>query len=118
MFLLSIFTLLYSFITGNQYGKSIDYITTFQRPSVIFYSTFFVIFIFSFEWKKGLFMKIIRYISNTSYDIYLSQAGILYLYTQYYIGRYVHVDNLSFGVKAFAVTLIGSIALNEIKKLL
>lgn len=118
MFLLSIFTLLYSFITGNQYGKSIDYITTFQRPSVIFYSTFFVIFIFSFEWKKGLFMKIVRYISNTSYDIYLSQAGILYLYTQYYIGRYVHVDNLSFGVNAFAVTLIGSIALNEIKKLL
>lgn len=118
VFLLSTFILLYSFIMGNQYGKSIDYITTFQRPAVIFYSTFFVIFIFSLEWKKGLFMQVIRYISNTSYDIYLSQAGILYLYTQYYIGRYVHLDNLSFGINAFIVTLAGAIVLNVVKKLL
>lgn len=63
-------------------------------------------------------MKIVRYISDMSYDIYLVQSGILYLYTEYYIGRYVHADSLNFEVSAFLVTVFGSIILNKLKKVL
>ncbi|MFL0194616.1 acyltransferase [Clostridium sp. WILCCON 0269] len=118
MFLFSIFVMLCDLVLKNQYNKGIDYITTFQRPAVLIYSLFFILFIFSFRWKKGFFMDIIRYISNTSYDIYLSQAGIIYLYGQYYTAKYGQMGNLHFILSAFIVTLIGAVLLNEVKKLL
>lgn len=118
MFFLSVLPMFYNFISGNQYNKDIDYITTFQRPSVLVYSTLFILFIFSFRWKKGIFMDIIKYISNTSYDIYLCQSGILYLYEQYYTQKYGYMGNLNFALSAFIVTFFGSMILNKVKKLL
>ena len=118
MFLLSIFIVLYNFIPGNQYNKDIDCITTFQRPAVLVYYKLFILFIFSLRWKKGFFMDIIKYISNTSYDIYLSQSGILYLYGQYYTVKYGNMGNLHFFLSAFIVTFFGAVVLNRLKKVL
>jgi surface polysaccharide O-acyltransferase-like enzyme len=117
-FLISVFIIIYGFVSGNQFNKNVDYATTFQRPAVLLYSTAFIFFVFSFRFKKGFVMKIVRYISDMSYDIYLVQSGILYLYTEYYIGRYVHADSLNFEVSAFLVTVFGSIILNKLKKVL
>lgn len=63
-------------------------------------------------------MDIIKYISNTSYDIYLSQSGILYLYGQYYTVKYGNMGNLHFFLSAFIVTFFGAVVLNRLKKVL
>jgi surface polysaccharide O-acyltransferase-like enzyme len=118
LFLISVFVVIYGFIEGKQFSGNVDYTTTFQRPAVLFYSTAFILFIFSFKFQKGLIMKIVRYISDMSYDIYLVQAGILYIYTQYYINKYVDAGNLDFEINAFLITIFGSIALSKLKKIL
>lgn len=118
MFLASIYIVIYGFIPGSQYNKDIDYMTTFQRPAVLMYTIFFILFIFSFKWKNGFIMRIIRYVSNTSYDIYLSHAGILYFYSQYYVNKSMPLNSLHFELKAYIVTLFGAIIINEAKKLL
>lgn len=118
MFLLSVFIILYGFISGNQYNKDIDYITTFERPAVLVYSTLFILFIFSLKWKKGFFMDIIKYISGVSYDIYLCQSGILYLYGQYYTVKYGSMGNVHFFLTGFIVTFFGAVVLNRLKKVL
>ncbi|CAB1251587.1 Putative poly-beta-1,6-N-acetyl-D-glucosamine export protein [Clostridiaceae bacterium BL-3] len=118
LFLISAFIVIYGFISGNQFVKNVDYVTTFQRPAVLVYSTFFIFFIFSFNFSRGFIMNIIRYISDISYDIYLVQSGILYLYTQYYMSRYIHADNLSFEINAFLITIFGSIVISKVKKVL
>ncbi|MEY8000365.1 acyltransferase [Clostridium sp. Mt-5] len=117
-FLITVFMAIYGFISGNQFRGNVDYVTTFQRPVILFYSTAFILFVFSFKFKGGFIMKIIRYISDISYDIYLVQAGILYLYTQYYLNKYIHADNLSFEMSAFLITVFSSIVLTKVKKVL
>lgn len=116
-FFIVTYVLIRESILNTQLGRDIDYSTTFLRPSVAIYTIFFVLFIFSVNWNKSLLIKPILYISKNSYGIYLSHAFILYFYIQYYTSRSMSINSLGFGIKAFLVTFIGSIVINESRKL-
>ncbi len=116
--IISMLYVLDSLIFYKGIGKNLEYLVTFQRPSIIIYSTLFILFIFSFNWKNKLFMGIIKYISKASYSVYLCHALILYLYTQYYISNGYSLNSLHFELKAFLITFFGALIINELKKFL
>lgn len=118
LFFLSTYLMLQETFTSIRIGKDIDYATTFLRPTVLAYSIFIVIFIFSIQWKENSLIKPISYISKNSYFIYLSHAIILYYFTQYYINNSLVINNLEFGAKAFLVSFLGPIVINEAKNFL
>lgn len=118
LFLLSAYLMLQETFTSIRVGKDIDYATTFLRPTVFVYSIFIVLFIFCIQWKENIFMKLISYVAKHSYSIYLSHAVILYYFTQYYIDNSLVINSLHFGVKAFVVSLLGPIVINEAKNFL
>jgi surface polysaccharide O-acyltransferase-like enzyme len=118
LFLASTFIMLYDAASSIRIGKDLEYAVTFMRPTVVSYSIFLIFFIFSIEWKENIFMKIISYISRNSYAIYLSHALILFYFMRYYTGLSLSVGSAEFGVKAFIVTLTGSILVNEAKRFL
>ncbi|WML35789.1 acyltransferase [Clostridium sp. OS1-26] len=117
-FLVSICIMLYDAASSIKIGKDLEYAATFMRPAVLLYSVLLILFIFSVEWKENIFMKIVNYISKNSYAIYLSHALVLYYFMRYYTGLSLSVGSAAFEVKAFIVTLIGSIFLNEAKRFL
>lgn len=116
--LISVVYILNSIIFYNGLGKNLEYLVTFQRPSIIIYSTLFILFVFSFNWKNKLFVGIIKYISKRTYSIYLCHALILYFYTQYYISNKYPLNSLHFELKAFLITFFGALIINELKKIL
>ncbi|MBP2032472.1 surface polysaccharide O-acyltransferase-like enzyme [Clostridium algifaecis] len=118
MFICSIFYLLDAIILGNQYSRNLEHIVTFQRPSVIVYSVLIILCILSINWKNGLFMCIVRYISDGSYTVYLCHAGILYFCTKYYIDNSYAIGSAHFELKAILITFFGAIIINRIKKFL
>lgn len=118
LFLVSTYIMVYDAASNIRIGKDLEYAVTFMRPTVVLYSMFLIFFIFSIEWKENIFMKIVGYISKNSYAIYLSHALILFYFMKYYIGLSLSVGSAAFGIKAFIVTLIGSILVNEAKRFL
>ena len=118
LFFISTYVMLQESFTSIRIGKDIDYATTFLRPTVLVYSIFLVLFIFCIQWKENIFMKPISYVAKNSYSIYLSHAIILYYFTQHYINNSLVINNLQFGVKAFAVSFLGPIVINEAKNFL
>lgn len=118
IFLMSTCGMLYEAFYGIKVVKNLEYATTFMRPTVVVYSIFIILCMFSIPWKEGILINIIKYISKNSYFIYLSHAIILYYFTKYYLENSLSVGTAQFGVEAFAVTLIGPIAINEVKKYL
>lgn len=111
------FGLIYESMVTTKFVSDIDYVATFLRPSVLIYSTIFTFFIFSINWKEDLLMKSIQYISKSSYGVYLSHAFILYYYIQYCTNRSIPINTLQFGIKAFFISFIGAILINESRKL-
>jgi Uncharacterized protein conserved in bacteria len=118
LFFLSTYAMLQDSFTSIRISKDIDYATTFLRPTVFAYSIFLVLSIFCIQWKENIFMKPISYVAKNSYSIYLSHAIILYYFTQHYINHSLAINNLQFGVKAFAVSFLGPIIINEAKSFL
>lgn len=118
LFLISTYIMLYDAASSIRIGKDLEYAVTFMRPTVVLYSMFLIFFIFSIEWKENILMKVVKYISKSSYAIYLSHALILFYFMRYYIDLPLSVGSAAFGVKAFIVTLIGSILVNEAKRFL
>jgi surface polysaccharide O-acyltransferase-like enzyme len=113
----SIYLLIKEAFVNTKTYIDIDFATTFLRPSVIVYTIFLILFIFSINWKEGVLLKAVQYISRNSYGIYLSHAFILYYYTQYYLNRSMSVSNFQFGITAFAITFLGAIIINESRRL-
>lgn len=118
LFLLSISIMLYDAASSIKNGKDLEYAVTFMRPTVMLYSIFLMFFIFSVQWKENIFMKIVGYVSKSSYAIYLSHALILFFFMRYYMGLSLSVGSAVFGVKSFIVTIIGSVLINELKRFL
>ncbi len=117
MFTGVILGLIYESMINTKLIADIDFVTTFLRPSVLIYTVFFILFIFSIQWTEGVLMKLIQYISKNSYGIYLSHAFILYYYTIYCTNRTIPINSLQFGIKAFLLSFIGAILINEGRKL-
>lgn len=118
LFLLSVCGMLYDTFSSIKIGKDLEYATTFMRPTVLIYSIFIVLFMFSIPWKESIFTKIINYISKNSYSIYLSHAIVLYYFTKYYMEKSLPIGSADFGIKAFVISLITPIVINEGKKYL
>jgi len=118
LFLLSIYIILQEAFDSTRIGREIEYATTFLRPTIFLYSILFILFVFSIKWKKNTLMKPISYIAKNSYSIYLSHAIILYYFTQHYINNSLSINSLQFGIKAFVVSFLGPIVINEAKNYL
>ena len=118
LFFISTYVMIQESFNSIRISKDIEYATTFLRPTVLVYSIFLVLFIFCIQWKENIFMKPISYVAKNSYSIYLSHAIILYYFTQYYINHSLVINSLQFGVKAFAVSFLGPIVINEAKNFL
>lgn len=115
-FVLVVFGFIYEIIINTRMTKNIDYTTTFLRPSVLIYSVILILFIFSINWKNNLFMKIVQYISKSSYGIYLSHPLILYYFSKYYTDNLLQINSIAFGVKGFLIAFFGGIIINQIRK--
>lgn len=118
LLILSICQMMYEVITNARLGKDIEYITNFLRPSILVYTILLILFMFSIDWKDNIFMKFIKYISDTSYSIYLSHAMILYFFTMYSSKLNLSINSFRFGISAFIVTFLVPIMINEGKKFL
>ncbi|WP_125153602.1 acyltransferase [Clostridium rectalis] len=81
--------------------KSLDYATTFIRPSIIVYSVVFSAFLVILKIKSKFLLKFLKNISNNSYVIYLSHPLVLY----YYI-KLLKDMNISIGNVYFIITSI------------
>jgi surface polysaccharide O-acyltransferase-like enzyme len=117
IFIAVTFGLIYGAMINTKSALDLDFVTTFLRPSVLVYTIVFVLLVFSIEWKENLLMKLIQYVSRSSYGIYLSHAFILYEYTQYCTNRSIPINTLQFGIKAFFISFIGAILINQSRKL-
>ena len=83
LFFISVLAMANEVMVNIHLRKDLEYTTTFLRPTVLIYSIAFIMVAFTLNWKRGIIMKAISFISKSSYDIYLSHALILYYYTQY-----------------------------------
>lgn len=110
--------MIYEAFYGIKVIKDLDYATTFMRPTVVVYSIFIILCMFTIPWKEGILISSIKYVSKNSYFIYLSHAIILYYFTKYYLENSLPIGTAQFGVEAFAVTLVGPIVINELKRYL
>lgn len=116
-FILVVSGFIYEIILNTRMTKNLDYTTTFLRPSVVLYSVLLILFIFSINWKNNLFMKVVQYISKSSYGIYLSHALVLYYFSKYYTDNLLHINSIGFGVKGFLIAFLGGIIINQVRKL-
>lgn len=108
---------IYEVILNTRLEQTLDYTTTFLRPSVLIYTIALMLFIFSIDWKENLFTKIMQYLSINSYGIYLSHAFVLYYITKYYTDNNMSIASLNYGVIGFLIALFGAIAINASRKL-
>ncbi|WP_052037826.1 acyltransferase [Clostridium drakei] len=118
LFLISTYIVVNDCMSSLKLGKDIEYAVNFMRPSVFIYSVFMILFIFSIQWEKNIFLNIINYISKSSYSIYLSHAIILDYLVIYYSKNSLSLVSAAFVIKAFFAAVIGSMLINEGKKYL
>ncbi|WP_282804182.1 acyltransferase [Clostridium tetani] len=84
-----------SFI-GLKLGKSLDYSTTFIRPSVMIYSYIIMLYVFSKNYKKTMVVKILGEISKSSFSIYLIHPMVLYYYMKIFSKNNLNMGTLWF----------------------
>lgn len=77
--LVCIICILWETFHSIKIGKSMDYSTTFIRPSIIIYSIIVTAFLFSRSFSQKT-LKVLRKISNNSYVVYLAHPLVLYYY--------------------------------------
>lgn len=115
--LISIVYVLNSIIIPNKNVKNLEYIVTFQRPSIIIYSVLLILFILGLSCKNRLFMSIIAYISKKTYSIYLCHAMVLFFCIKYVVKFYA-INSLHFELTAYLITFFGALIITELKKFL
>lgn len=90
-----------------KYGKTIDYATTFIRPTVIIYFICITLYIFSRSYKEGSWvLKIFHNISKRSFGIYLIHPFILYYYMKLFQFLNFNIGSLFFIITSFFVCII------------
>ena len=93
-----------SFI-GLKTGKSLDYSTTFIRPSVMIYSYIVMLYVFSKTYnKKSILVKILGEISKSSFSIYLIHPMVLYYYMKIFSKNNLNMGTLWFLVSSILVS--------------
>lgn len=85
-------------------GKSLDYSTTFIRPSVMIYSYIVMIYVFSKSYKKSIGVKILEEISKSSFSIYLIHPMVLYYYMKFFSKNNLNMGTLYFLVSSILVS--------------
>lgn len=94
-----------SFI-GLNTGKSLDYSTTFIRPSVMIYSYIVMLYVFSKTYnKKSILVKILGEISKSSFSIYLIHPMVLYYYMKIFSKNNLNMGTLWFLVSSILVSV-------------
>ncbi|GAA0727127.1 acyltransferase [Clostridium malenominatum] len=101
-------------------GKSLDYATTFIRPSIIIYSIIFTIYILSRDFSQGRLFKFLKNISINSFAIYFAHPLIIYYYIKIFKGYKISIGSLEFLISSFIISiiipLIISMIFNKIKR--
>ncbi|NSJ92781.1 acyltransferase, partial [Coprococcus sp. MSK.21.13] len=93
-----------SFI-GLKTGKSLDYSTTFIKPSVMIYSYIVMLYVFSKTYnKKSILVKILGEISKSSFSIYLIHPMVLYYYMKIFSKNNLNMGTLWFLVSSILVS--------------
>lgn len=93
-----------SFI-GLKSGKSLDYSTTFIRPSVMIYSYIIVLYVFSKNYsRKSIGVKILKEISKSSFSIYLIHPMVLYYYMKIFSRNNLNMGTLWFLLSSILVS--------------
>lgn len=106
MVLSTVIIVMESFI-NIKYGKTIDYATTFIRPTVIIYFICITLYIFSRSYKEGSWvLKIFHNISKRSFGIYLIHPFILYYYMKLFQFLNFNIGSLFFIITSFSVCII------------
>ncbi|MDS1005264.1 acyltransferase [Clostridium sporogenes] len=122
LLLITTYVLLKDTYSCLEINSSLDYGTTFIRPSVMLFSTFFILYIMSFNFNNLSFKKILYIVSKHSYTIYLSHPLLLYWLKKYYIENKYIIGSYKFFIISFSICFIGglliSILINNLKKLL
>ncbi|NFL73976.1 acyltransferase, partial [Clostridium sporogenes] len=122
LLLITTYTLLKDTYSCLEINSNLDYGTTFIRPSVMLFSTFFILYIMSFNFNNLSFKKILYMISKHSYTIYLSHPLLLYWLKKYYIENKYIIGSYKFFIISFSICfivgLLISILINNLKKLL
>lgn len=122
LLLITTYVLLKDTYSCLEINSSLDYGTTFIRPSVMLFSTFFILYIMSFNFNNLSFKKILYIVSKHSYTIYLSHPLLLYWLKKYYIENKYIIGSYKFFIISFSICFIGglliSILINNFKKLL
>ncbi|WP_096636195.1 acyltransferase [Clostridium cochlearium] len=90
---------------GLKTGKSLDYSTTFIRPSVMIYSYIVMLYVFSKTYnKKSILVKILGEISKSSFSIYLIHPMVLYYYIKIFSKNNLNMGTLWFLVSSILVS--------------
>lgn len=122
LLLITTYILLKDTYSCLEINSSLDYGTTFIRPSVMLFSTFFILYIMSFNFNNLSFKKILYIVSKHSYTIYLSHPLLLYWLKKYYIENKYIIGSYKFFIISFSICfivgLLISILINNLKKLL
>ncbi|WP_243154605.1 acyltransferase [Clostridium sporogenes] len=122
LLLITTYILLKDTYSCLEINSNLDYGTTFIRPSVMLFSTFFILYIMSFNFNNLSFKKILYMISKHSYTIYLSHPLLLYWLKKYYIENKYIIGSYKFFIISFSICfivgLLISILINNLKKLL
>ncbi|ENK0838469.1 acyltransferase [Clostridium botulinum] len=118
---ISTVTISFLFILESFYSiiitKDLEHATTFIRPAVIVYSTFFIFFIVALDWKDSFFSKMSIFISKHSYIIYLSHPFILYHVKLYFKNNNYAVGSKWFLLITYIMCITGSIIISILRNL-
>ncbi|NFG69738.1 acyltransferase [Clostridium sporogenes] len=118
---ISTVTISFLFILESFYSiiitKDLEHATTFIRPAVIVYSTFFIFFILALDWKDSFFSKMSIFISKHSYIIYLSHPFILYHVKFYFKNNNYAVGSKWFLLITYIMCITGSIIISILRNL-
>lgn len=103
--IISMMCLIGESLTNLKSGKSLDYSTTFIRPSVMIYSYIVMIYVFSKGYKKSIGVNILEEISKSSFSIYLIHPMVLCYYMKFFSKNNLNMGTLYFLVSSILVSI-------------
>lgn len=114
--LLCVIVIIWESFGGLKIGKSLDYCTTFTRPSIMLYSIVFTIFVFSLNYNNEILFKLLKKVTNNSYVIYLAHPFILHYYMKWFRVLNLKIGSIYFLISAVIVCTIIPIIFAELYK--
>ncbi|MBU5485796.1 acyltransferase [Clostridium sp. MSJ-11] len=114
--LLCVTGILWESFNSISLGKSLDYATTFIRPSVIIYSIIFTAYILSRDYKKGMAVNILKSISINSFDIYFSHPLVIYYYMKVFKYYKMDIGSMEFILSSLILCTTLPILINSARR--